>query len=136
MDSLGTTSMSLTGNESRENDWLVVSTPLKNNNGKDYPIYYGKRNMFETTSQMKVYNVCMKKQSAAVLWLVFRPRVHSSMPLSSMCPVPVSEMSHPSRHICRQGLSCKMHCKSSNSKPGNDAYIKNNHLLRDFSPCP
>ena len=61
MDSLGTTSMSLTGNESRENDWLVVSTPLKNNNGKDYPIYYGKRNMFETTSQMKVYNVCMKK---------------------------------------------------------------------------
>jgi hypothetical protein len=43
MDSLGTTSMSLTGNESRENDWLVVSTPLKNNNGKDYPIYYGKK---------------------------------------------------------------------------------------------
>jgi len=33
--------------------WLVVSIPLKNMkvNGKDYPIYYGKEKMFETTNQ-------------------------------------------------------------------------------------
>jgi len=34
-------------------DWLVVKkTILKNMkvNGKDYPIYYGKKNMFETTT--------------------------------------------------------------------------------------
>jgi len=33
--------------------WVVVLTILKNMkvNGKDYPIYYGKSNMFEATSQ-------------------------------------------------------------------------------------
>jgi len=33
--------------------WLVVLTILKNMkvNGKDYPIYYGKKKMFETTNQ-------------------------------------------------------------------------------------
>jgi hypothetical protein len=40
-----------------KNIWLVVSTPLKNMkvNGKDYPIYHGKK-MFETTNQFFVYD--------------------------------------------------------------------------------
>jgi hypothetical protein len=39
-------------NHSQQN-WLVVLTILKNMkvNGKDYPIYYGKYKMFETTNQ-------------------------------------------------------------------------------------
>ena len=34
--------------------WLVVLTILKNMkvNGKDYPIYYGKEKMFQTTNQL------------------------------------------------------------------------------------
>ena len=34
-------------------NWLVVLTILKymKVNGKDYPIYYGKKKMFETTNQ-------------------------------------------------------------------------------------
>ena len=38
-----------------ETNWLVVLTILKNMkvNGKDYPIYYGKQKMFQTTNQPK-----------------------------------------------------------------------------------
>ena len=37
--------------------WLVVLTILKNVkvNGKDYPIYYGKSQMIETTNQIYIY---------------------------------------------------------------------------------
>ena len=37
--------------------WLVVLPILKNINvnGKDYPIYYGKQKMFETTNQIMKY---------------------------------------------------------------------------------
>jgi len=40
------------------NDWLVVSTILKNMkvNGKDYPIYYGKSKLIETTNQLIMVN--------------------------------------------------------------------------------
>jgi len=40
------------------NYWWVVLTPLKNMkvNGKDYPIYYGKK-MFETTNQLFIFHI-------------------------------------------------------------------------------
>ena len=40
--------------------WLVVSTPWKILvNGKDYPIYYGKKKMFQTTNQYIYMCVCV-----------------------------------------------------------------------------
>jgi len=50
-------------------NWLVVLTILKNMkvNGKDYPIYYGKYKMFQTTNQIIIEITSISGQKTIVI---------------------------------------------------------------------
>ena len=75
--------------------WLVVSTPLKNMkvNGNDYPIYYGKYKIFETTNQgfnmgLITYNMgfhrILKASNPSNIWELMRVNMNSWDRLSDL----------------------------------------------------